>query len=224
MEVTVEHHAVIFALLAKETILSKGKDGEKVILEAVRQYGLERGKRMAEAALRHKDTADEVGYQVYGEWKSTTGTRKSENFNDKDGFRSIVHRCEWDDAWRKYGLIDYGKYYCMVVDESLYKGFNPKLHIDVKSTLSGGDSCCYFGWGKALSDEQLCTMKEKKAELGDSCIQGFDYHTAHIWRTVSSIIESRFGKDGKRIVEKAKDEFINMFGKGIMDKIEEIDI
>ena len=51
----IEHHAILFALLAKEAILECGDVGKKAILEGMTTYGNERGARMAANALAHGD-------------------------------------------------------------------------------------------------------------------------------------------------------------------------
>lgn len=51
----IEHHAILFALLAKEAILECGDVGKEAILEGMTTYGNERGARMAANALAHGD-------------------------------------------------------------------------------------------------------------------------------------------------------------------------
>ncbi len=48
IEFTEEHHAMLFALISKAVIERAGEQhGEAIIRKAVRQYGAERGRRMA---------------------------------------------------------------------------------------------------------------------------------------------------------------------------------
>ena len=65
----IEHHAILFALLAKEAILECGDAGKEAILEGMTTYGNERGARMAANALAHGDELNTMTNQAYGEWK-----------------------------------------------------------------------------------------------------------------------------------------------------------
>ena len=51
MPLTIEHHAVMFALLAKHAIEISGEKGKEAILAGMTRYGNERGRRMALNAL-----------------------------------------------------------------------------------------------------------------------------------------------------------------------------
>jgi len=55
MPLTIEHHAVMFALLAKHAIEISGEKGKEAILAGMTRYGNERGRRMALNALERGD-------------------------------------------------------------------------------------------------------------------------------------------------------------------------
>ena len=63
----IEHHAVLFALLAKRAIEECGDQGREAILAGMTAYGNERGMRMAENALAHGDELTTMTNQAYGE-------------------------------------------------------------------------------------------------------------------------------------------------------------
>lgn len=65
----IEHHAVLFAFLAKRAIELCGDAGKEAILSGMTIYGNERGKRMAKNALAHGDALTTMTNQAYGEWK-----------------------------------------------------------------------------------------------------------------------------------------------------------
>ncbi|MEI3219999.1 MAG: hypothetical protein V8S08_10790 [Lachnoclostridium sp.] len=65
----IEHHAVLFALLARQAITLCGDDGKDAILKGMTKYGNERGARMAANALAHGDELSTMTNQAYGEWK-----------------------------------------------------------------------------------------------------------------------------------------------------------
>ena len=51
----IEHHAMMFAFLAKRAIETCGEEGKQAILDGVTVYGKERGARMAARAIAHGD-------------------------------------------------------------------------------------------------------------------------------------------------------------------------
>ena len=65
----IEHHAVLFALLAKYAVTICGKRGEEAIQKGMIVYGNERGARMAANALARGDELTTMTSQAYGEWK-----------------------------------------------------------------------------------------------------------------------------------------------------------
>ena len=54
----IEHHAVLFALLAKHAVTLCGEKGKKAVLSGMTAYGKERGARMAANALANGDDND----------------------------------------------------------------------------------------------------------------------------------------------------------------------
>ena len=63
----IEHHAVLFAFLAKRAVEISGNAGREAILSGMTLYGNERGKRMAANALSHGDELTTMTNQAYGE-------------------------------------------------------------------------------------------------------------------------------------------------------------
>ena len=65
----IEHHAMMFAFLSKHAIRLCGNRGKDAILDAMTEYGKERGRRMALNAQAHGDPLNTMTNQAYGEWK-----------------------------------------------------------------------------------------------------------------------------------------------------------
>lgn len=53
----IEHHAMMFAFLAKRAIETCGEEGKQAILDGMTVYGKERGARMAARAIAHGRSA-----------------------------------------------------------------------------------------------------------------------------------------------------------------------
>lgn len=179
-----KQHSIMFGLIAKE-ILENLEDSDRILYEAVADYGRQRGSRMAQRCKADGNPLDMVGYFAYSEWKWDEGFRKS-NIQFTPYFAHYVHECPWCTAWKESGLEDYGRYYCRCVDENICKGFNPELNLDMRSFLSGKEyDACEFHWVDACMDEEFSNRQKKIMEkIGSSCIRSFEYHTAHTYVTM----------------------------------------
>jgi hypothetical protein len=217
----IENQAVMFALLCKYTVLSKGEDGRKVIQEGMIRYGRERGKRMAENAKAHGDPIALWTNQAYGEWKPDyDGQMEFGYIETEPTLKSYISKCAWCDAWKKYGLLEYGREYCINVDKAVYEGFCPDYVCTPNyPTMSWGGKRCEFDWGQPLSDEDVEKMNARKKELGTSCMKDFSYHTAHIFFTITDVLQQHYGEDADGIIRLAADDYVDIFGKDEYDEI-----
>jgi hypothetical protein len=121
-----QHHALLFALIAKEIVEQAGKDaGEAVLRVAVRRYGKQRGRRMAMRALANGDDLSMTSFLIYGEWRSGTGLGKHDQTVLGSDVRMVVPRCPWTLTWMEASLSEYGRLYCLEIDKALVHGFNP---------------------------------------------------------------------------------------------------
>ena len=218
---TVEHHAVLYALIAKQIMLADPDQGEVHILEATGRYGEERGRRMALAAKKDGCPLTPMGYVVYGELPAVSGDSKSSSSFENGRHLTSVRGCGWLDAWKKYGLTEYGAYYCRVIDESVYRGFNPELELKISSCLSRGDGACGFDWGEAVSQEEFNWYREAAGKLGSGFRKDFLFHTSRVLAVMKAYLEEVYGGKGNEIVNQAMEEFTEIFGReygGILEK------
>ena len=211
---TIEQHAVMAALLAKYAISEFGDDGRDAFVSGITRMGIERGTRMAARAILRGDRLDYVNYQAYGEWKPQPGQMDFAVAETQPETVTVARKCAWNEAWKKHGLEEYGKYYCVTVDDAIARGFWPDLRCDTHSNLSWGASQCEFHWGVPMSEEDLKRLSDKKAELGDTCVRDFNYHVGHVLCSIGDELRQRLGKEaGDRIVDSAVKEFTEIFGE-----------
>lgn len=211
----IEHHATLFALLAKEAVTRRGEDGQSAVLEGVFRYGQERGRRMAARALQHGDPLTHLSYHAYGEWRPTSETVEAGIRAYGANYMTFTKVCPWCAAWEKHNLLEYGKLYCLPIDTAVYAGFHKDFSARVLSMLSWGGRECLFDWQQPLED--LSALQQKQQELGDSCIKDFDYHTAHLYNTVSHTLIETLGEDGYAAAKAALETFIELFGQDYAD-------
>ena len=218
----IEHHAILFALLAKEAILECGAAGKEAILEGMTTYGNERGARMAANALAHGDELNTMTNQAYGEWKPDyDGQMEFGQLRTQPTLQTYISKCAWCDAWKKHNLTEYGKYYCVNVDNAVYQGFRSDFVCTPTTTsLSWGGERCEFDWGYPLTDEENELLAAKKKELGTSCMKYFNYHTAHLKYTISKTLIDKLGEAGQKIVARALKDYVDTFGQEYLDVLD----
>ena len=174
----IKHHAVLYALLCKNIIEAAGKDkGEELIEKFTELYGLKRGRRMKANSL-HGDLND---YFINGEWKGRDGENLSKLSFEEDKTLSVVSKCAWYDAWKQYGLTDYGSYYCRYIDKAIVKGFDEDLILNVEKAFGYGDDRCVFAW-MAKADEKKVNGTKKEHILS------FDHHCKEMYDTALELL------------------------------------
>lgn len=219
---SIEHHATLFALLAKYAIESYGEVGKKAVVDGVTHYGEERGKRMSQYAIKNGDVLDLVNNQAYSEWLGQSGEMDTGIVKTEPTFVTYAKKCAWCDAWNKYDLLEYGKYYCLTIDEAVFHGFREDFSVKTNSNLSWGADHCEFDWGIPMSQEDLKRLDAKRKEIGDTYVRDFNYHTSHLCSTLGNEIINKLGKDGKKVIDNAKEHFIKIFGEEYLNAIEGI--
>jgi hypothetical protein len=210
---TEKHHAILFALLARQEIAQFGQEaGEAAIREAVRQYGEQRGRRMAQRAVRDHQLLNLSTFLCYGEWRSLTGEGKSEMQTHGEDLINRVKVCPWNNAWLDTDLQPYGRLYCLEIDAALARGFNPGVSLEVRRTLSNGGEVCEFIFHQAVQ-----SSVQPPAER---TVRSWDYHCAHLYHTCREVLKSRFGETGEEVAERAFSEFVEKYANTALEEIQ----
>lgn len=218
----IEHHAVMFALLSKNIMEQFNGDGKEAILKAVTKYGNERGARMAQNALDHGDELTVMANQAYGEWKPDyDGQMVFGRIRTEPTLQTFISKCAWCEAWKDYDLLEYGKYYCVDIDNAVFQGFRSDfVCTPLTESLSFGGDRCDFDWGEPLTEEEVVKLDEKKKELGTTCMKDFNYHTAHLLHSISNTLLEELGENAQDAIDKAKREFADKFGNEYLEVLE----
>jgi hypothetical protein len=214
---TLEHHAALLALLAKQAIQAAGERGTEAFIAGVTRLGMERGTRMAARAVLRGDKLNLASFQAYGEWRAEDGVMEFSTQAIEPEMRTRAGKCGWNDAWRKHGLIEWGKYFCQTIDDALARGFSAELGCEMTSRLSWDADCCGFNWRQALSQDEAAWVAAKKAELGLQCVKDFDYHVGHVLHSVAGEIAEQLGDAGAKAVDAALSDFAAMFGAACIE-------
>ena len=204
----------MFALLAKYAIEICGEDGKEAILEGMIQYGNERGRRMAQNAVDNGDEPNTATSQIYGEWiPDYPGQMEFGRLRSEPTLRTYISKCAWCDAWKKHNLTEFGKLYCVNVDNAVYRGFQDEFNCTpITTPMSWGGDRCDFDWGNSISSDEDVFIDKRKKELNQKCVKDFTFHTAHIKRTISDVLIDRLGERGRIAVSLALKQYSKIFG------------
>ena len=212
---TAEHHALLFAGIARETIALVGEGAAAPVLRAaVWRYGEQRGRRMALRAQEDGQPLSMATFLSYREWEVPAGEMQQTGVPWRGDLRVQVRRCCWATTWQREGLTEYGKYYCQEIDEALVHGFNPDLVIDVQGTRTNGSRMCQLVYHGAF--EGTLIHEETQREQGRRMLP-WSYHTAHLYATMNAVLQRELGPAGVTAVQAALEAFAKRFGAPMAD-------
>ena len=213
---TPTHHAMLFAWLSRAMIERAGEEqGARIVRQAVRRYGEQRGRRMALRARANGHPLTMANYVAYGEWEGGKDEAEQEVVERAPDTRVLIHRCPWNSAWAENDLTPYGRLYCLEVDKALVRGFNPDLWLDVKSTLPNEGTSCEFVYHDAnLSFFNYLRLAYKRAvRPGKKAIMPWHYHLGHLFKTVGQVFVEEMGAEGQAAADAALSEFSAKYGQ-----------
>ena len=206
------HHAMLFAYVTQEVIGAFGADGRETIIRAVRLYGRQRGQRMAMRARIDGNPIDAFSYNLYSEWECFPG--QVECVSSLEGGSFCIHysRCPWHTEWTHLDMLEYGRCYCDYVDEAIMEGFGVTDGVLAGSRADGHATCDLRFSGKTYTREALERFEAKKLLLGERAKMPWEYHVGHLYRTLRDCIEERFGREGRRALNRALKNYGIQFG------------
>ncbi|HWQ21210.1 MAG TPA: L-2-amino-thiazoline-4-carboxylic acid hydrolase [Clostridia bacterium] len=212
---TAEHHALLFAWIAREVIARVGESAAGPVLrETVRLYGEQRGRRMALRAQQDGQPLSMASYLSYREWQAPAGAMQQTGVPWRADLRTQVRRCCWATTWQQEGLTEYGKYYCQEIDEALVRGFNPDLVVEVKGTRTNGSRACQLIYRGAFEGTLVHDEMQRDQEKR---ILPWSYHTAHLYSAMSTVLQRELGPVGTAAAQAALGAFAARFGRAMAD-------
>jgi Arc/MetJ family transcription regulator len=210
---TMEHHGVLYALLAREAIRRCGKEGEKALVDGTVKHAVERGTRMRQHAVSNGDTLERNNYRLYREWPDQgPGKMVPGPTQYSPSYITSITRCEWVEVWKKHGLSEYALYFCEHMDKNLYQAFHEDFVVEVPTLIPRGDAMCTFDWGFEMTESMREEFDRKRTAFGDKFTRDFTFHTGHVLRTVGETLVAQLGDKGQDAYDAATFEFIKRFG------------
>ncbi|MDO8122795.1 MAG: L-2-amino-thiazoline-4-carboxylic acid hydrolase [Candidatus Hermodarchaeota archaeon] len=123
---------LLYYHFAKTLVNELGEaEGKRLILEAIRSYGNERG-----ATIREK--VENAGLELTIENFAKFSDLPSSGWEYTDEGTTY---CCYAEAWMDRGVENLGRLYCEV-DFALIKAYNPKIQATRVGSILDGDPCC----------------------------------------------------------------------------------
>jgi len=121
------------------------EEGRRLILKAVKAYGVMIGTEVKAAVLNEGLPLTPENYGVgksrsLPEFGMHTGSEEIEVDGEK---RFRAYGCAMAKVWKQYGEEVLGRLYCYV-DPAKYMAYNPDFKLAHTKALPDGDSCCEF--------------------------------------------------------------------------------
>jgi hypothetical protein len=133
--------AKMFATLAKEVVERFGEEGRDAIIAAVKEFGEERGRRMAERAASEGRENSFASFLLLSDLD--TGYHQMVPEVVEGGLRISISYCPFAAACEEWGLSAYGKYFCQEIDAAIMRGYNPERYETVceRNLTEGAETC-----------------------------------------------------------------------------------
>ena len=190
-----------------------GSRGEAAFVHATQYYAGQRGRRMAQRAIRDGKDLDWYTYNCYGEW---TNSQKmiDENCTVTMEMKSMVPdaemkivKCPWNEQFKEMGIAGTaGVAYCTHLDIAIARGFNPYLVYEVDQTLNNADSCVH-----RLKDSGFAGKPPVKRDPAN--MRDFSFHTVHTYWAYRDISVAVFGDEGREVAEEVLRSLEEKYGE-----------
>lgn len=193
-----------------------GEQGKAAFLHATRYYAEQRGRRMAQRAIRDGKPLTYETYCQYSEWVNSEELlsqglgNRVEIASESPDYTMHIFSCPWHSQFQKMGLKEAGLAYCSDLDASLCRGFNPELVYEVSQTLHDHDYCIQTVRNAGLSEN---SDMRKKPEG----IKPFEYHCGHSYWSYNEVTAAIFGARGEQVNGRVMKEFEEEYGKEMAD-------
>jgi peptidoglycan/xylan/chitin deacetylase (PgdA/CDA1 family) len=216
MTFTEKTHAFIpakFYVYLSETF---GKKGIATFIHATQYYAGQRGRRMAQRALRDGEELTYETYMKYGEWINTpeiieSGCENQSNVEEiSPDYVIRITRCPWHLQFKEMGLVEAGHEYCNHLDSAICRGFNPYLTYQVEKTLHKSECCIHRIVGTNFKEKPNVARKQEY-------LYGFEYHCAHSYWAYNEVTSALWGVRGDAINTKVLEDFAQEYGQDAAD-------
>lgn len=206
-------HAYIAAKYYVHLTETFGERGKLAFIHATQYYAEQRGRRMAQRAIRDGQSLTQASYNYYGEWVNTEEIKAQGIANRSErtaeGYSKITC-CPWHVQFQEMGCQEAGAVYCQYLDAAISRGFNPELGYVVDQTLHTADCCIH-----RLTTGPISEGSERgKNPAG---LKSFEYHCAHSFWAYHEVVETIFQSEGEKVNRLVLEDFARDYGREMAD-------
>ena len=211
-------HAFIAARYYHRLTEDFAERGRQTFIHATQYYASQRGRRMAQRAIRDGKELNYGTYMEYGEWLATNEveqmgfSNQSEVLSSNPDYVLKIKVCPWYEQFRRMNAKEAGKIYCKYLDEAICRGFNPDLIYWVQGTLHDSDCCIHVIKNTCFKENEA---HPKKIEY----VKNFEYHCAHMYWSYAETVQAVFKEKGKETVHKVLEDIIKEYGKEMAEDL-----
>ena len=220
MAFTERVHAFIAARFHTRLTETFGERGRKAFVHGTQYYAEQRGRRMAQRAIRDGMELDYGTYLQYGEWVNTPEIIEEGISNYRElverepDYTLHIHRCPWHTQFKEMGLQEAGHEYCKHLDNSICRGFNPYITYLVPQSLHKSEYCIHCIKNAGIEEGKAYPKKEEY-------LLPFEYHCAHSYWAYTEVTEAIFGAEGRALTAAVLKDIADEYGSDMADKLME---
>jgi len=136
-------YGTLYTFLARAMLDNFGDEGERVLRQAIHDYGAYRANWMRADHQARGLALNLANLQNLGDMPNTDSLEKDGRICTPSYFRVTVNECTHNDTWRELDSLDAGIIYCSEVHHPMYEGYAGGT-LELPDYLTKGDACCTF--------------------------------------------------------------------------------
>ena len=207
-------HAYIIARYYVRMQEAFGTRAEPAFIHAVQYYAGQRGRRMAQRAIRDGKPLTHATFLQYGELKMTDGAGPTQRtlVSRAPDYELHITACPWHAQFARMGCQEAGAAYCRYIDEALCRGFSPDIPFEALCSLNTADRCIHRVAGaNPEGAPDLPPMEGYK--------RGFSYHCGHLYWSFSEVLGAIFAAAGEAVAAGVLADFAGTYGAQMADEL-----
>lgn len=207
-------HAFIAARYFRRMQAAFGERAEPAFIHAVQYYAHQRGRRMAQRAIRDGAPLTFANFLRYGELKMTDEVEPTQRalVSRAPDYELHITACPWHAQFARMGCQDAGAVYCRHIDEALCRGFSPDIPFEALSSLNSADRCVHrvHGSGLEASPDEPPMEAYKK---------DFSYHCGHLYWSLHEVVCAIFAAEGEAVAAAVLADVADAYGAPMADEL-----
>jgi len=207
-------HAYLAARYYVRLTETFGSRGKAAFIHAVQYYAGQRGRRMAQRAIRDGKPLTHAVFMQYGELLTTDEVEPADGvlISLSPNYELHITTCSWHQQFRDMGCLEAGNVYCTYLDEALSRGFNPYIKFEAPTNLNSSDYCIHRVIGTNYTE---FPNEQPKNEYK----KDFSYHCANTYWSFHEVICAIFAVQGEALCDDVLKDLAGEYGQAMADEL-----